>query len=208
MVFIPLRRRGPVDREVANLVLVNLFAAAGSELVRVVGSVPPTHWDNPTPAGLTVREVVDHVVAGNLFAVRLLEGASAADAVAGLEADQLGDDAIAAVTSSCEAQQAAFAVADQGLPLHHPSGDISYNTFVRFRLGDVLIHSWDIAIGGRLDPTLDPALVDALWTMVEPHLDEMRAMGVFGTGADETLPPGTPAQARLLDAFGRRPGRR
>jgi uncharacterized protein (TIGR03086 family) len=184
---------------------VNLFADAGAELVRVVGSLTPTHWDNLTPAGLTVREVVDHVVAGNLFAVRLLEGASATDAVAGLDADQLGGDAIAAVSSSCEAQQSAFAVADQRLPLHHPSGDISYDTFVRFRLGDVLIHSWDIAIGGRLDPTLDPGLVDALWAMVEPHLDDMRAMGVFGTGATNTLPPGTSPQARLLDAFGRRP---
>ncbi|MEV6414124.1 maleylpyruvate isomerase family mycothiol-dependent enzyme [Kribbella sp. NPDC051718] len=183
---------------------MNLFADAGAELVRVVGSLPSTHWDNPTPAGLTVREVVDHVVAGNRFAVRLLAGASAADAVAGLDADQLGDDAIAAVSTSCEDQRSAFAAADQRLPLHHPSGDISYDTFVRFRLGDVLIHSWDIAVGGRLDPTLDPALVDALWAIVEPHLDEMRAMGVFGTGASNTLPPGASRQTRLLGAFGRR----
>jgi uncharacterized protein (TIGR03086 family) len=194
-----------VDREAANLVLVNLFATAGAELSRVVGSLPSTHWDNPTPAGLTVREVVGHVVAGNLFAVRLLEGASASDSVAGLDADLLGDNPIAAVTTSCEAQQSAFAVADPLSLLHHPSGDISYETFVRFRLGDVVIHAWDIAVGGKLDPALDTALVDALWTMVEPHLDDMRAMGVFGTGASNTLPPDASLQTRLLDAFGRRP---
>jgi hypothetical protein len=39
--------------------------------------------------------------------------------------------------------------------------------------------------------------------MVEPHLDEMRAMGTFGTGASNTLPPTATPQTRLLDAFGR-----
>lgn len=184
---------------------MNLFAAAGAQLVRIVGSLPSASWDNPTPADLTVREVVDHVVAGNLFAVRLLAGASAADAVAGLDTDQLGNDPLAAVTTSCEAQQTAFAKANQQLLLHHPSGDISYETFVRFRLGDVVIHAWDIAIGAALDPTLDPALIDALWPMVEPHLDDMRAMGVYGTGATNTLPPDAPTQHRLLNAFGRHP---
>ncbi|MDX6262566.1 MAG: hypothetical protein QOH84_4254 [Kribbellaceae bacterium] len=194
-----------MDHEAANLVPVDLFAAAGAELSRVVGSLPSARWDSPTPAGLTVREVVAHVVAGNLFAVRLLEGASASDSVAGLDIDQLGDKPIAAVTASCEAQQSAFAAADQRLLLHHPSGDISYETFVRFRLGDLVVHAWDIAIGGKLDPTLDASLVDVLWTMVEPHLDDMRARGTFGPGASPTLPPDTTPQSRLLDAFGRRP---
>ncbi|NEA32385.1 TIGR03086 family metal-binding protein [Streptomyces sp. SID13031] len=184
---------------------MDLFAAAGAQLTRIVSSVPSTHWDKPTPADVTVREVVNHVVGGNVFAVRLLSGASAADSVAGLDADQLGDDPLAAVANSCEAQQVAFATADQTAPLHHLSGDISYETFVRFRLGDVVLHAWDIAIGAGLDPTLDPALVDALWSMVEPHLDDMRAMGVFGTGATNTVPPTASPQSRLLDAFGRRP---
>ncbi|MFI5707687.1 maleylpyruvate isomerase family mycothiol-dependent enzyme [Kribbella sp. NPDC051620] len=184
---------------------MNLFAAAGAELIRIVSAVQPDAWNNNTPADLTVREVVDHVAAGNIFATRLLAGASAVEAVAGLDADQLGDNPLATLTCSCEAQEQAFATADQALVLHHPSGDISYDTFVRFRAGELVVHAWDIAVGAGLDPTLDPAVVSALWTIVEPHVDSMRAMGTYGPGASNTLPPDASPQSLLLDAFGRRP---
>jgi uncharacterized protein (TIGR03086 family) len=167
--------------------------------------VPASSWDNRTPADLTIREIVDHIVAGNIFAVRLLDGASATEATAGLDTDQLGADPLTALATSCEAQRAAFANADQARLLHHPSGDITCETFVRFRLGELVVHAWDIEIGADLDPTLDPELTDHLWAMVKPHLSEMQAMGTFGAGASKTLPPDAPVQTHLLDAFGRRP---
>jgi uncharacterized protein (TIGR03086 family) len=184
---------------------LSLLEAADAELERIVAAVSPASWNNPTPCAITVRELVEHVVGGNHFATRLLAGASAADAVAGLDADQLGDAPLTAVTTSCKDQREAFATADQSRALHHPSGDITFDTFLRFRLGDLVIHTWDIAIGAGLDPTLDPAVVDGLWAMVEPHLDDMRAMGGFGAGASSTLPTGASLQYQLLDAFGRRP---
>jgi uncharacterized protein (TIGR03086 family) len=196
------RRRGVGG---GSLPPVDLIQAASAELIRIVSSAEPDSWSNNTPVGQTVREVVNHVVAGNLFAARLLSGASAADSVAGLDGDQLGDNPIAALTTSCEAQLHAFANADQSLSLHHPSGDISYDTFVRFRAGDLVVHAWDIAIGAALDPTLDPATVNALWAVVEPHVDSMREMGSYGPGASGTLPPTASPQSLLLDAFGRRP---
>lgn len=185
--------------------VVDLFAAADAQLTRIVSSVPATSWDNLTPADLTVREVVDHIVAGNIFAVRLLSGASATEATADLDTDQLGADPLSALATSCEAQRVAFATADHNRPLHHPSGDITFETFVRFRLGELVVHAWDIAIGADLDPALDPQLTDHLWGMVKPHLTEMQSMGTFGPGASNTLPPDAPTQAYLLDAFGRRP---
>ncbi len=184
---------------------VDLLVTADAQLLRIVSSVSTLAWSNSTPAELTVREVVDHIVAGNVFAARLLAGASATAAVAGLDTDQLGDDPLRVLASSCEAQTAAFAESDQSQALHHPSGDITYQTFLRFRLGDLVVHSWDIAIGAGLEPTLEATLVDGLWTMVEPHLDEMRARGTFGAGASGNLPPSASTQDRVLDAFGRRP---
>jgi uncharacterized protein (TIGR03086 family) len=184
---------------------VDLIQAAGAELIRIVSFVEPDAWSNNTPADLTVREVADHVAAGNIFATRLLSGASAADSLAGLDTDQLGDNPLAALTTSCEAQQLAFATADKGLLLHHPSGDITYDTFIRFRAGDLLVHAWDIAIGAALNPTLDPATVNALWKIVKPHIDSMRTTGAYGPGASGTLPADATAQSLLLDAFGRRP---
>ena len=188
-----------------SLPIVDLIQAASGQFIRIVCSVEPDSWSSSTPADLTVREVVDHVVAGNIFATRLLSGASAGDSVAGLDSDQLGDNLLAALTTSCVAQQLAFTNADRTLALHHPSGDITLETFVRFRAGDLVVHAWDIAIGATLDPALDPATVNALWTIVEPHVDSMRAMGSYGPGASGTLPPDASPQSLLLDAFGRRP---
>lgn len=112
--------------------IVDLLHAATAQFERVVASLPPETWANTTPCGITVREVVDHVVTGNIFAIRLLAGASAAEATAGLDEDHLGADPLHAVSTSCEGQRNAFATADDRA-LHHPSGDVSRQTFMRFR---------------------------------------------------------------------------
>jgi uncharacterized protein (TIGR03086 family) len=184
---------------------VDLLQAAAAQFERTVAALPAEAWDNDTPCDITVREVVDHVVAGNIFAVRLLAGAPAAKATAALDADHLRDDPLFAVSASCGSQWSTFAGADEDRVLHHPSGDISVDTFVRFRLGELVVHAWDLAVGGSLDPSLDPAVVEGLWDLVEPDLDEMRSMGTFGDGASGNLPEDASTQTRLLDAFGRRP---
>lgn len=183
---------------------MDVLDRAGSEFRRTVAAVPPDAWGNDTPCDITVREVVNHVVAGNRFAVRLLAGASAAEATAGLDGDQLESDPVLAVSTSCESQRAAFAAPRHPM-LHHPSGEITVQTFLRFRLGELVVHAWDVAVGAGLDPSLDPAVVERLWAMVEPHLEEMRGMGTFGDGASGSLPADAPLQTLLLDAFGRRP---
>jgi uncharacterized protein (TIGR03086 family) len=183
---------------------MDLMAAASAEFERVVRAVPRRAWGRTTPCDLSVREVVGHVVAGNVFAVRLLAGATAADAVSGLDGDLLGGDPIDAVAGSCAEQCAAFDSVPRGRTLHHPSGDISVATFTRFRLGELVVHGWDVAVGAGVDPALDPAVADGLWALVAPHLDEMRAMGTFGAGAGADLPADASTQTRLLDAFGRR----
>ena len=183
---------------------MELLQEATAQLERIVASVPAEAWGNGTPCDITVREVVDHVVAGNVFAVRLLAGASAAEATAGLDADHLGADPLLALSTSCADQRAAFATADERRALHHPIGDISVATFERFRLGELVVHAWDVAVGAGLDPSLDRHVVEGLWELVTPHLDEMRSMGTYGDGASGELPPDAPTQVKLLDAYGRR----
>lgn len=182
----------------------DLLRRADAELERIVASLGVDDWGRPTPSEVSVRELVEHVVQGNLFAERLLEGVSASDALAGLDGDLLGTDTLASLRGSARRQLAAFAAADPDRALHHPSGDIDLATFLRFRAGDVLVHAWDIAHAAGLDEHLDPEAVMGLWTLVEPHLEEMRASGAYGEGASEQLPADVPLQTRLLDAFGRR----
>ncbi|WP_261818997.1 TIGR03086 family metal-binding protein [Nocardioides sp. OK12] len=180
-----------------------LFERASVQFQDVVASLQQADWTQPTNCQVSVRELVEHVVAGMEFAVRLLSGAE--DARSGIDEFRLGPDPVGQLERSCHAQAEAFARADRARPLRHSSGDIDFETFVRFRLGDLTIHAWDLAVAADLDATLEPGLVGALWELVEPHLATMQAMGAYGAGASGRLAPDTDAQSRLLDAFGRTP---
>ncbi len=184
---------------------MDLLRAAGHAFERVVADVPAIAWGNDTPCGISVREVVDHVVAGNVFSAMLLSGVPGTEARAVLSEDHMGDDPVGAVVASCARQHEAFSAADLASLVPHPSGDLSLVTFLRFRVGDLAVHAWDVAHGAGLDDTLPPHLVDGLWEIIAPHVDEMRTMGAFGDGASQNHRAEIPLQVRLLDAFGRRP---
>ena len=178
------------------------------EFLRRVEQTPIRSRRNATPCpGLTVWDVVNHVVAGNIFAVRLLTGAGRDTAVAGLDADHLGDDAVRAVDETCREQIRAFnAVGDlDAMCLPHPAGDITAYTFLRFRLGELVVHAWDVARGAGLDETLDAELVAEMWRLVEPALADMAVSTAFGKGASGTVLLTADMHLKVLDAFGRRP---
>lgn len=184
-----------------------LLRSATSEFLRVVGAVPEGTWDNETPCGhLNVDEVVNHVVAGNRFAVRVLDGERGAQALLGLDGNLLGDDPTGAAANSATAQEGAFgAVADLNtFTVRHPAGDVSGTRFLVMRSGDLTVHGWDIARGAGVAAHLNPSLVAGLWAYVEPHVAEMARSGAYGQGATGNVAHEGPDLERLLDAFGRR----
>lgn len=185
--------------------LMQLIDAASAEFERVVRRLPGDAWSRPTPAEVTVRELVEHVVVGNRFTALLLSGTTRDEARARLTGDQLGDDAVAAVAESAARQAEAFAAAPPDQVVPHPNGDLPASAFLRLRLVDLVVHAWDLLRAAGLDETLDPAVVEGLWAQVEPHLREMLAFGAYGDGPSGTVPPAATDQAWLLDAFGRRP---
>ncbi len=184
---------------------MDLIDAASAEFERVVCQLRADSWARPTPSEVTVRELVEHVVVGNRFTALVLAGLGRDEARAMLTGDQLGHDPVAAVAQLATRQAEAFAATPPHQLVPHPNGDIPASAFLRFRLVDLAVHAWDLLRAGGRDETLDPAVVSALWTLVEPHLIEMRAFGAYGEGPSGMLPPQAPPQARLLDAFGRRP---
>lgn len=178
---------------------VELLAAATAEFERVARGLPEEAWGLPTPCEVDVRELVEHVVEGNRFAVAVLGGASAAEAWAAVRGERSGD-----IKESAAQQIEAFRTATTDQVVHHPADDISAEAFLRYRLVDVVVHAWDLLWTARQDDTLDPTVTEQLWARVEPHLPEMLAFGSYGDGPSGTVPSDAPAQLRLLDAFGRR----
>lgn len=76
--------------------------------------------------------------------------------------------------------------------------------FATFGLGDVLVHTWDLARATGQDDTLDPDEVAALYAqMTNFPEDQMRSGGQFGPRVD--VPEDADAQTQLLAYSGRQP---
>jgi len=71
---------------------------------------------------------------------------------------------------------------------------------------DQLIHTWDLAVAIGADPTMDPAIAEAMVAMFLPTMPEVGRQAGF-VGPEVSVPADAPAQDRLLGAMGRDHGR-
>ena len=168
-----------------------------------LNSVRDHQWDGPTPcAGWTVRDLVNHVVAEDLWTVPLMEGRTIAEVGSRLDGDRLGPDPIA---SGLEAAKEAVSVVAERLPrgemVHLSSGDESPAEYVWQLAADHLVHAWDLAAATGGDTRLEPHLVTQVAGWFARHEDTYRSTGAIGPRTAST----GEAQADLLAAFGRRP---
>jgi uncharacterized protein (TIGR03086 family) len=178
----------------------------GAQFARVLGAVTPQDWASPTPCeGWTVRDLVVHVVGGTVMSVALLGGATSDEAFALLQTDVLGDEPLDTFVAAQAELSAAFRTADLEMTVHHMVGDIPASMLLGFRIGDLTLHSWDLARAIQADETLDPVLVQAVWEAVSPLRDSIGQIGVFGDGPSGDVGDDAPLHLRLLDLTGRRP---
>lgn len=161
------------------------------------GETPCEEWD--------VRELVNHVVAGNLWVGELAgpRGKTIEEVGDRLDGDVLGGDPVGAYDSSMPVASAAF-TADGAMdaPCAVSYGPVPGSVYCGHRIIDLLIHGWDIAVATGQDPTLDPDLVAACWEIVEPQAELLAASGAFASGVE--IPENAEPQVRLLAALGRR----
>jgi uncharacterized protein (TIGR03086 family) len=175
------------------------------EFRRVLAGVGHEHWELATPCDeWDVRELVNHVLGGNVRYTMLLHGAAADQMAATRSIDHIGADALASFDRSAAEVMTAFE--ESGAlekTVHHPAGDRSGLDLLWLRVAEWTIHAWDLAraIGG--DETLDPELVDTLLARLEEHGTGLESGGYFESAgaADPTNAP----QTRLLLTVGRHP---
>ncbi len=186
---------------------ITALPIAAARFESVAALVTADDLRKPTPCGdWTVQQLLDHVIGGNLMAAALLSGASREDAVAVLAESTVGADTFAAVQESMRAQANAFAdSAALELVVHHPAMDMPGAQLLGFRVGDLLVHSWDLARAIGADETLDPEVVAVVATNIEPMRPFIGQVGMFGEGPSGTLDESADAQTALLDLMGRRP---
>jgi uncharacterized protein (TIGR03086 family) len=173
----------------------------------VVARIDHAALANPTPCSdWDVRELLNHVVAGNLWAVRLVGGETIEAVGTALDGDQLGDDFAAAYRKSAAAAAAAFeAPGALEAPCAVSYGPVPGSVYAGHRFIDVLVHGWDLAVATKQSLVPPPDLVAALWEVVEPQLAMLQGSGAFGH-EDGAAPEFTDPFDRLLHALGRDPG--
>ncbi|MGH9178326.1 MAG: TIGR03086 family metal-binding protein [Acidimicrobiales bacterium] len=185
--------------------LVGLYRQALEGFGARVAAVRDDQWERPTPcADWSVRQLVNHVVGENAWAVPLLAGRTIADVGDQLDGDLLGADPVAAWQYTASPAVAA-ASADGALErtVHVSFGDISGREYLSQITTDHVVHAWDLARGAGGDEALDPELVAFAYEYIEPQVEGWRAAGAFGPSVD--VPKSASLQDRLLGLTGRQP---
>ena len=170
-------------------------------MTRRVEAVPDDAWHNPAPCvGWDARDVVRHMVE---WIPDFLE------AGAGLElpaCPSVDDDPVAAWKGLTNGIQVLLDDPQTATArFSHPrAGDHSVEDAIgMFVLGDVLIHTWDVARATGGDESLDVDEVHRMLSGVEPYDEMLRASGQYGPRV--MVPDDASEQARLIAFMGRQP---
>jgi uncharacterized protein (TIGR03086 family) len=172
---------------------------AGQFTLRVQ-AVPAGSWDNPCPCeGWRARDIVGHLV-------EWMPGFFSRWDVELSPAVTVDDDPVAAWVSTSDAIQAALddpqvAAREADSPMGRRSLEQVVGMIV---VGDVLVHTWDLARATGQDETLDADEVARLSGMMLQMSDEMlRSDGQFGPRVE--VPKDADPQTQLIAFSGRRP---
>jgi uncharacterized protein (TIGR03086 family) len=184
--------------------IAELHAQALDQTGRIVAGIKPDQWHAGTPCdGWDVHALLNHLVAGNLWAAELGAGATIEDVGDRLDGDVLGADPAASYATS--AATAAVTFRRPGAldaPCAVSYGPVPGSVYAGHRFLDVLVHGWDLAVATGQDPELDPGLIKACRDVIEPQAAAFRAAGVLGD--EQPVPPDATDQQRFLAMLGRR----
>jgi uncharacterized protein (TIGR03086 family) len=176
------------------------YRKVASQFTQRVRAVPASAWDNPSPCeGWVARDIVRHVVdwMPGFFQsnadLELEKGPSVDEDPAG--AWQALSDSLQAALDSPQVASREFEMRGQ----RHTIED----AIATFCIGDILVHTWDLARAAGLDESLDPIEVHRMVEAMEPMDDLLRSSGHYG--ARVQVPSNADEQTRLIAFTGRQP---
>ncbi len=165
-----------------------------------VDNLPEGRWDDPAPCdGWVARDVVGHLA--EWVPAMFFANAGVAVEVPPVDEDPAAtwhtlDEALQRLLDDDElvAKEVEFGMGPM------PLGQ----AFTMFGLGDVLVHTWDLARATGQPETLDAGEVEALYAQMTKFPEEqMRSSGMFGPRVE--VPEDADIQTKLLAYSGRQP---
>jgi uncharacterized protein (TIGR03086 family) len=175
-----------------------LVAGTFTETARCV---PADAWDDPAPCeGWVARDVVAHMV--EWMPGFLADAPVELDAGPSVDHDPVG--AWLALSDSLQAALDDPEVAARTFTHGRAGTHTIEDAIASFFVGDILVHTWDLARAAGFDVTLDPDEVHALLEGMQSMEDALRTSGHYGPRVD--VPADADEQTRLIAFTGRDPG--
>jgi uncharacterized protein (TIGR03086 family) len=192
----------------------DVFVLADRALNSVVAQIKDDQWSMEMPPEFqtratdhrpTLREVITYHAYDDAWVPDMLAGKTMDEAgKTKFDGNLLGDRPkerfAELVEKACTAAQG---LDDLTRVAHLSFGDYPAREYLWQINGFRGLRANDIALAIGVDPTLPPALVQGLWDEITPHVEEWRAIGVFGPAVP--VPANASLQARLLGLTGRDP---
>ncbi|HEV8569911.1 MAG TPA: TIGR03086 family metal-binding protein [Actinoplanes sp.] len=185
--------------------LLELYRRSISGFLTRVERIGARDWDRPTPCpAWTVRDLVNHVVYEDRWAVPLMAGRTIAEVGDRFDGDLLGDDPVGRTVDA--AKQAEAAAAEPGAlerTVQLSFGPTPADEYTWQMVAEHLLHGWDLAAATGADRRLDAVVVSACagWFLDRERL--FRDAGAIGPRV--AVPSGADEQDKLLAAYGRDP---
>ena len=169
-------------------------------LAKVVATIGPGQLSAPTCCPeWDVRGLLNHILGGAIM-YTLVNAGEAAGEDAG---DVIGDDAVHALAVTSAANLASWR---QPGALDgdrcYPWGTFPAGAGLVINVGEVALHSWDLARATGQTAEIDPDVAQVIHDFYRRiPMERMRATGVYGPEVD--VPETAPIQQRLLGFLGR-----
>ena len=175
------------------------YRKVADQFTQRIQSVPADAWDKPAPCdGWVARDVVRHLV-------EWIPGFFSGSDLRFPQAPSVDEDPAAAWRAINDTLQSALD--DPDLAAHEfemRMGRVRVDqSIAQFCLGDVLVHTWDLARAVGLDESLDATEVHRMFEGMEPIDELLRKSGQFGPRVD--VPANADEQTKLIAFTGRRP---
>lgn len=180
---------------------IALLRTAHSEFATRIASVDD--WDAPTPdTDWNIRDLVAHVTEDQQWVPELLAGRTTPEAK--LAIAPLGEDLVSEWNRYSEVALAAWEAADLEATVHLSYDTVKASDYLAEQVGDITIHTWDLARATGTDEELDDDLVDAVWTVFQPQAGQLESSGLFAPAV--VVADDAPLRIRLLALTGRDAG--
>ena len=191
----------------------DVFVIADQALCAVVEQIRDDQWAMPMPhwfllgggqQGASLRTVINYHAFDDAWVPEVLAGATADEVGTRWDGDLLGDDPKASFRRISDAAVAAVrGLDDPERTVHLSYGDFPAHEYLRHITSFRGFRVFDIAKAIGVPTAMPDALVQGMYDVVAPDIEQWRAIGVYPAAVEP--PPNADAQTRLICLSGRTP---